>query len=740
MSHQQFRRWLYAILIVSALMRFGFLLFGNVVPVMWDARKYAAGGLGVISYFDDSGDNPAHDERADRYRFRHYYDKYIQGEKIEWLAYTPHTLTEARDELFFSGPLYPAVLAAVFAFSPAADLDVARGLGVLLDLLSNLMLILIAVRLIGRPAALVAGAIYALYFPFMLASTMLLLETPTSFLLLLAIYMLLRGTETHQRKHYIMAGTVTGLLMLVKPTALLLGVPLSIAFYLYTRQKWSFGFFLSRLLLYATPALVIFIGWFAVTSARYGQLTLRDPNYSEANLRQSSSIVYEGYDLDKVEKDFWTYSIADQITGDPTGYIGLTAKKFERLWSRPFNDFRRFFVIPYQVNEIFHTLVVSLGLLGLLWLLFTNFGSAGWILFIAGYYTSIHVVFHSISRYSFNAMPLIVIAAGYCLLLLIERYRRSKPAARRAALLGLVLVLVGWIIDCRWAGLFSNGGLQQWQVISAFILKFALIALGLLLFGRRLLSGYELNVRLLVPLAATVVFAVTGWSSALARDGWAEFSCTLDDPAVKAGTRLYISNPTPVKESELLAAVIDLNSGRGRKNSFAVSIDGHEQEYVGGQRPLSDLFYPKPTYRFYSRYIPLGIEQFRQYAIIPLDAAAIRAQLDSAGYVDISVAINQRFKEENNFVHLWGNYPTGGGEVYIPGVRFTSIERFVHKDDPRIRYPKTFLSDSTISYYIDRNSNDIQSSHDLSKAQSKQAGRYNIFLIHFKPDGSFLVY
>jgi len=735
-SQQLFQRWLYIILIVSALIRFGFLVFGEVLPVMWDARRYAAAGLGLISYIDNSGAAQVTDDNADQNQFKRYYDKYIQGEEIEWLAYSPHSLTEARDELFFSGPLYPAALAVIFALSPVADFDIARTFGILMDLLSNLLVILIAVRLIGRTPALIAGAIYALYFPFTLASTMLLLETPTSCLLLATIYMLIRGSETDNRKHYIVAGILTGLMMLVKPTALLLGVPLLAAYYIFTRTRWSFGFQLRRMLYYAVPAIVILVGWTTVTSAKYGQLALRDPNYSEANLRQSSSIIFEGYDLDKVEKDFWTYSIGEQILDDPAGYVGLVVKKFERLWSRPFNDFKKSFLLPYQANEIFHSLIIFLGLLGLLILVVSNFGHAAWVLLIAGYYTAIHVIFHSICRYSFNAMPLLIIAAGLAIWLIVNAARGDR---RRTVWLAIGLILVGWIVDPRWTALIGEG-LTRGLVMTVFDLRLLLVGLGLLMLARSILPEPATVARWWVPVLTTVVFAVVGWSSTLARDEWAEFSCRLDDPNVKAGTRLYISELREVADGEVLAAVIDVNSGQGRQNSFTISVAGHEQEYVGGQPPLRDLFYPKPTYRFYASYIPLGIEEFRQYAIIPLDVTALRTRLSATGFVDMTVAINQQFREENNFVLLWGNYPTGRDKPFIPGVRFTSIERYVHKDDPRIRYPKTFLSDSTISYYIDRNSNVIPEPTDLSPARGLQTGRYNIFLIHFRQDGSFLVY
>ena len=145
-------------------------------------------------------------------------------------------------------------------------------------------------------------------------------------------------------------------------------------------------------------------------------------------------------------------------------------------------------------------------------------------------------------------------------------------------------------------------------------------------------------------------------------------------------------------------------------------------------------------WRYYAEFEPLELEQFRQYAIIPVNDTTVREQLAQLGYIDLEIAINEQFEESHNYINIYGNYPVSDTLSYIPGIRFTSIERYVHKNDPRIRYPVKYLSDSTISYYIKRSSKDINQSTDLSPSPGIQTGRYNMFLVHFLPDGEFLVY
>lgn len=738
MFSRPFNRWVIRILIISIVMRLGFLMFGEVLPVMWDARKYAAGGIGLISYLYPSSKVDITDESEDRRQFKQLADKKIQGEKIEWLSYKPHTLTEAKEEIYFSGPLYPAVLGAIFFIAPVGDFTVARLFGILLDLLSNLLIILIGVRLIGRMPALVAGLIYAIYFPFILSSTMLLLETSTGFLILLAIYLLLRASEDYKRKYLILAGIVTGLLLLNKPTATLIIIPIMAGFYFYVRSKWPNKIFINRLLWYLAPFGIITAIWVTITSIHFGQIAIRDPNYSGANPRQSTSIIFEGYDLDIVEKDFWIRSIAGDILNDPIGYAGLLLKKFDRLWRRPFNDFKREFIIPYKINENLHLVIAVFGLMGLLLLIRLEFKLAAWLLFIIGYYTAIHLIFHSISRYNFNAMPMVILAASYMIVLIWNGFVYSSAKSKMMVLLSLILLIFSITFGANWILILFNSGLSKLSVTIIILVKIILFMSGIWLLAKKLIYENSPRGRHILVFGSTLIVALVISSNNLARDNWAEFKTQIISPDVQAGTKIYISDLAKKQDGDSWGIVIDLNSGADRKNSFNVKAGDETVKLIGGKEQLLDMFYPKPTYLYYSKFIPIGIEEFRQYAIIPVQEHFIRQELNNNGYLDIKVSINDNIKEPNNFVYLWGSLSNKSDSTFIPGIRFISIERFVHQDDPRIRYPVKIASDSSISYYINPSSN--LNENDLSPSPGIQTGRYNIFLILFKKDGEFIVY
>ena len=719
-SSDRFRKQIYIILLISIFFRFGFLFFGDILPVMWDARRYVSASIGLISYIDDSGDVPYQTPIEDRARFIHYTDKYIQGEQIEWLKYRPFRLTEARNELFIGGPLYPMLCGIVIYLSPIADFTVIRILNIFLDILANLLLMLIAVRLIGKKGALIAGICYALYFPFTLLTSMMLLESSTTLLMLTAIYYLMRGSEENKNSYYVYAGLACGGMILNKPTALLLFIPILIAFYWYSKNELSFQTLVKKLIVFAIPFVLIGLSWLAIASVKYGQLTLRDPSYSEANLRQSSNITFEGYDLDKVEKDFWNYSITEHISNDKIGYAGLLMKKFERMWSKTANDFERHYILTASMWEKVHLILVVAGLFGLILLMQENSKAGLWILLIVLYYSAIHVIYHSVARYSFNALPLLFIASSYFFLQLKDVVKNRKS--------NLILVsIVGLIFLGLWRTEYVNSLLHltptKFIVILSMILVLLTLCVCLFVISKEILPNRKIKSHIMLPVISTFVFLCCFYSTVLSRNEWSEFSCKISDSNVTAGSKIYIEPSKLVKSDGLLAVLVDINSGKGRKNSFNISIGDSLQEFVGGQPPLSDLFYPKPTYKFYAEFIPLGLEQFRQYAIIPVTYEQIYSELEEKSYLDIAVSINNNFSEPNNFVTLYGAFETDEAEHYIPGIRFTSVERYVHKGDPRIRYPVKFLSKNVISYYIDSTTGD---SSDLSASSGPQSGRYNM--------------
>jgi 4-amino-4-deoxy-L-arabinose transferase-like glycosyltransferase len=732
MSETSFKKAVWSILIVAAVLRLGFLCFGEVLPVMWDARRYAAAAIGVIARVDSSELPDGDTAREDGEAFQRYYRKYIQGEEIDWMHYRPHKLSQARDELYTSGPVYPTIMAVLFAVVPTGDFTAARLFTIAGDVAATLLLILVAVRLVGKRAALIAGLLYAICFPIVLISTMLLLESSTTLMILAAIYLLLRGMESDLRWPFVAAGILIGLLVLHKPTAMLLGGPLLVGWWFYAgrgRISWR------AMGMVALPALLIALTWTAAASARYGQLTLRDPSYAGINLRQSCSIENEGYGVDNVGSDFDRRPIYGRLFERFPEYVGLFSKKFERLYSRPYNDFRRTFLWPRWLDERLHVIVLSLGMIGLLLLTVRNPRRAAWPLLIVGYYSLIHIIFHSTCRYSLNAMPMLFIGAGYAVRLSIDASRRKRNLHRIA--LASALLICGWLLNPEFIrtviGVPSYG-----STLAIVLARIGLLIAGLILLANSLLPRQPVwNKSSLVILAAGA-FAIMTWSTIIARDAWTEFSLPLDDPAKRAGTRVYISELAEVAEGEFLAAMVDVRALRTGGARLKITVPGSEQTYTLGAEPLAQYFYPYPAYDAYARLMSRGIEEFPHYAVVGLDADMIAEMVERQGYVDLCVTSVLNPGQTGATVEIFGTYATGADSTYVPSSRQVSIERWVHRGDPRLRLPVKFLSDSAVSYYIGSRDPVVVSAAGTIGA--RHDGRFNMFLVHYRKDFRMLVY
>lgn len=734
MNDNSFKRWLIYILIFAAILRFGFLLFGDILPVMWDARRYVGASIGLISYIDTpENDDYTSGKYNDRAEFLKYQEKYIQGEQIEWLYYKPFTLTQARDEIFIAGPTYPLFMAAVLMITPVEDFTVIRFLNILLDLTALLLLMLIAYRLTNRLTAIIAGFIYALYFPFIILTSQLLLETSTTLLLLLSIYYISRAFEQNRFSLYLFSGLFSALLILNKPTAAFLFVPIALAFYFIERGRVSSGVYLKRIFIFLIPVVIVIIGWSSVVASKYGKFSLRDPSYQEANLRQSSNIDFEAYDLDNVEKDFWTYSVKDHITSDLPGYGGLLLKKAERLWSQPANEFKRKIIIPNSWWDDLHKLLIILSLVGLVYLLINNFPAGFLIFLISAYYTSIHLIFHSLSRYSLNALPILFIAAAF----VVSSFVEVEKIKKRPTILWFVLFIVISFLSPTLVNIILGSPLTLTIVVTVLLIKLIVTYLSYNRISDLIFTNSKKITAHLIPLILVLAMATYSYSFDISRSGWSEYKLQLNNKVYKVGTEIYLEKPLKVASNEVLAAIVDINSPSGGTNAFNLRAGDKIYPLALAKDPLLKNFYPKESYKYYAQLEKIGLEQFRQYAIVVLNPEDINNSIDSNGFVDLEIIPD---KSDFDTLSIYGNYETGSDEIYIPAVRQTSVERYVHKNDPRIRLNVKIYSDSAKSYYIQTNDNIESASLDLSPAPGNQNGRYNMFLVHFFPDGSSKFY
>src|SRR5689334_6323628 len=140
-----------------------------------------------------------------------------QAERIAQGALVPeHAFTE-------NSPLFPYVLAIVFALAGGRDLVFARLLGILVDAITAVLVTRLATRRFGALAGMVAGVLYASYGPAVFFAAELI-YVPYALVLCVVTVLLLSDAGTSVRRR-VAAGTTYGLASGFMPS-LLVGVPL----------------------------------------------------------------------------------------------------------------------------------------------------------------------------------------------------------------------------------------------------------------------------------------------------------------------------------------------------------------------------------------------------------------------------------------------------------------------------------------------------------------------------------
>lgn len=128
----------------------------------------------------------------------------------------------------FRPPLYPLLLGGAYAIF-GVHVGVAQGLNIILGSLVVVSVYVLTARLAGNRAALIAAGLATVYPP-LIANDVTILTEPLALLLMLGMLI------AAERRSWILAGALAGLLVLTRPSAQLL-LPV-VALYIWRKADW----------------------------------------------------------------------------------------------------------------------------------------------------------------------------------------------------------------------------------------------------------------------------------------------------------------------------------------------------------------------------------------------------------------------------------------------------------------------------------------------------------------------
>ena len=352
----------------------------------------------------------------------------------------------------FRPPVYPLFLASLYAFGGNQHLTV-RLVQVLVELGTILLLVAISRRVFGsQRAALLAGAVYAVYFPIALYAATLFSETLYTFLLALFMWALVRARgveETPARgwrrgrvAAFAGAGMLLGVVTLTKPTTLLLPVFLALPL-VWRRDRVGFlrREVVRELLPLAAGMCLVLAPWMVrnyvvlgeivpVTTgggrAFWGTNYIPDADPLRVELRH-------GVVGDTPETDRRLYRQAVRnVLRHPLAFARLSGLRFVRLW---FN--LGFVNAPSRASlaiGAFNLLLVALSVAAVWrapgpWL-----ARASPLALLLLYFSLVHMVLEGYIRYALPVLPYLMMTAAYGAVALARRrdLAGGRPVAVRA--------------------------------------------------------------------------------------------------------------------------------------------------------------------------------------------------------------------------------------------------------------------------------------------------------------------
>ncbi|HZE90021.1 MAG TPA: glycosyltransferase family 39 protein [Verrucomicrobiae bacterium] len=359
---------------------------------------------------------------------------------------------------FYQDPLYPYALAASFAIfgdstTPVLFVQALLGIG------SAVLVWLLARRLFGDVAALASGLMAALFGPLLLHELLLLRESALTFT---ALATLLAGTvalgPTEKRIWPVVAGALTGVLVLIKSSALLLFAAFVLLLLHRLRATPREAVARAGLCLAAFAAILaplaarnLAVGVPPLALPGEGPVTFINHNIAGYDPLGGDAADVRGADiLDGAEGRFFPAAVATIRTHASVGaWLRLVAGKlaaFSRAWEVPNNesyDYYRLSLGPLAWPLVGFPLVAPLAVVGIS---LSGFRSHAHALLLAhlGAALFLTAVFFHLSRYRVPvAMAMLPFAGGAVAAALDAlRDRRWKPLLLGGSLLVVVAALV----------------------------------------------------------------------------------------------------------------------------------------------------------------------------------------------------------------------------------------------------------------------------------------------------------
>lgn len=185
----------------------------------------------------------------------------------------------------FRPPLYPLLLGGAYAIF-GVHVGVAQGLNIILGSCVVVGVYVLTARLADRRAALIAAGLATIYPP-LIANDVTILTEPLGLLLMLSMLIAI------ERRAWLVAGVLTGLLLLTRPSAQLL-LPL-VALYIWRKADWR------KAAIFLVAGIICVVPWVIRNDIYFGSPVLVTSNGFNLAAIWSPQAIAQGRFIDPVK-------------------------------------------------------------------------------------------------------------------------------------------------------------------------------------------------------------------------------------------------------------------------------------------------------------------------------------------------------------------------------------------------------------------------------------------------------
>ena len=686
----------------------------------------------------------------------------VAGTPAFWPA-----LREAVDHASLQGVVYPLFQSLVYRVAGGVEQGPLLAAQALLGAITVWLSYLTARRAFGLTAARVAGALAAVYAPFVLASGVLLAEALLLTLQAGALYLLVAGLASGRRATLLWGGVAIGVLML-RPAFQYAGPLLGLALVAggavdsggSGRRRLGAG--LRRLLPYAVGVSLVAVPWVALNGLVYGSYTwsrtgdawqqiywgVYPPNRGwwppdspvppKFGVDSLPGAWAAGMDIHPRDLDYLEAAV-QQVRSTPLQAMATEVNKLYQAYLHPFNNYAEAPPLIGPLAVPLHRLLALLALAGL---------ALGWrrpapALLLGAALLAFglpYLASHIDVRYIIPPAQVAVLFAGLAGSELWRALRR--PGAWRWLAPALALPLVAWALDVAWLTALLPG-LAPWR---AHLLQTVLVVAGCgaagWLGGRLLAAGGAPGERRRLVAsglaAGALVAGVYGVQSLYSGD-WHEWSARIVPGETVRQTFALPPGWSPPAGSRAEVRLY-LQGGSRPDYEPVVRVGGKEVARLG------PAFADAGPLRFDRVLMDSAARQGKtradvpQWYAVPVDVAGL-----GPGPVAVEVAAEAVAGESGGqpWLRVWGDYPLSTGARLYEGPavhsRVLGADNAFHKL-MATGHPLLWRRSPLAGPRADaaRGGGAGWVADDLSAAPGRQSGEYRIRLLILAANGDLL--